>query len=192
MAWLKPYQRPVSGRAQRAGYGFGHRKLNNRANVLRVCPFKTSVPSESERQYLSQTVCAIQCDIDDMTPELLAIAQKNLRSLEGLIDLTSQTLLGKKERWVTRLDMLCLPKDLTTVSDAIFIQTSTLGLRYWEIQRLVLPRSQALVEFNRQEWPVKYAFRPNGERSCKLEADTLFDPLTSHYQRQVIKTNIEK
>ncbi|PHI30318.1 nickel pincer cofactor biosynthesis protein LarC [Budvicia aquatica] len=192
LAWLKQYRRPIVGQAQRAGYGFGNRKLKGRANVLRVCPFKTPNATESDGQYISQIACVIQCDIDDMTPELLAIAQKNLRRLDGLIDLTSQTLQGKKERWVTRLEMLCLPENLSAICDAIFIQTSTLGLRHWQTQRFMLPRRQALIEFNQQDWPVKYAQRPNGERSCKLEADALLTPLTSHDQRQSIKSSVEK
>lgn len=192
LAWLKPYQQPIKGYARRAGYGFGNRKLTHRANVLRICPFDTRPSSSTEDKYLSQTICAVQCDIDDMTPELLAISQEKLRTLTGLIDLTSQTLQGKKARWVTRLDILCLPENLTDICEAIFIQTSTLGVRYWQTQRFVLPRSLASVEFNQQGWPVKYAQRPNGERSCKLEADALLTHAGSHYQRQAIKASIEK
>ncbi|WP_159566598.1 LarC family nickel insertion protein [Budvicia diplopodorum] len=196
LVWLKQFQRPIGGHAERAGYGFGNKRLKQRANVLRLCPFTAERPlapsDKPNNNYLSQTVCVIQCDIDDMTPELLAIAQQKLRALGGLIDLTSQTLQGKKQRWVVRLEAICLPENLSEICDAIFIQTSTLGVRYWETQRFILPRTQEQVEFNQQNWPVKYALRPNGERSCKLEADSLLDHFVSHYQRQTMKGSIEK
>lgn len=193
LAWLKPYLQPISGLTGRTGYGFGNKKLVNRANVLRISSFQQSIASESNNNsvHKTQSIYVIQCDIDDMTPELLAIAQQQLRQHTAIVDLTSHTLQGKKQRWVTRLEILCFEQHLTDVCDAIFNQTSTLGLRFWQTQRFILPRTHKTVEFNQQQWPIKYAQRPNGERSCKLEADALLTDFASHYQRQKCKSEIE-
>lgn len=186
LAWLKPRLSPVHGMSGRTGYGFGNRQFKQCANVLRVCTFQ---PHSSVMK--QDPVMSVQCDIDDMTPELLAIAIDILRQREDVIDLTTYAGQGKKHRWVTHLDLLCHPQHLDDVCKALFEQTSTLGVRFSPFSRYILPRRHEIIEDKLQAWAVKYALRPNGEESCKLEADCLSASSQSHHQRQRVKSKIE-
>ncbi|WP_413738417.1 LarC family nickel insertion protein [Sodalis sp. RH21] len=185
LAWLKPGSRTRPGRAGRIGYGFGRRQLAGKANLLRVCPLTPQASWSTEQ------ISILQCDIDDMTPELLAIAQQNLRTVCGVVDITSQTLQGKKNRWVMRLELLCLPEYVLDILSAVFMETSTLGVRYWLAERAVLPREGATVCREDGDWAVKYALRPDGVRTCKIEADELALYPGGHWARQEIKADIE-
>ncbi len=186
LAWLKPRFAPVHGSSSATGYGFGNRQFAQCANVLRVCVF-TQRAAILQRE----SIIAVQCDIDDMTPELLAIAIDQLRQHDAVIDLTTYAGQGKKQRWVTHLEILCRAPQLDDVCQAIFNQTSTLGVRFHPVTRYTLPRRHDVIAHEQQEWPVKYARRPNGEESCKVEADSLCLSSQSHHQRQYIKATIE-
>lgn len=186
LAWLKPRFAPVQGSSGDTGYGFGHRQFARCANVLRVCTF-----TERAAVLQQENIISVQCDIDDMTPELLAIALDRLRQREEVIDLMTWTGQGKKQRWIMHLEILCRAPQLDAVCEAIFNQTSTLGVRFYPVTRYILPRRHDVITHEKQEWAVKYARRPDGEESCKVEADSLAQSADSHHQRQSIKANIE-
>lgn len=186
LAWLKPYFAPVHGSSCGTGYGFGTRRFKQCANVLRVCAFNQHMCAMGQ-----ESIISVQCDIDDMTPELLAIAIDRLRQREEVIDLVSYAGQGKKQRWITHLELLCSAPHLEAVCQAIFSQTSTLGVRFHSVTRYTLGRRHAAIDHEQQQWAVKYALRPNGEESCKVEADSLCRIAESHQQRQRIKAEIE-
>lgn len=186
LATLRPQPHALSGTVQRVGYGFGQRKLLKRANTVRVTCFDRPANSQQEQQ-----VMVVQCDIDDMTPELLAIAVNVLRERPAVIDITSSMLQGKKNRWVTRLEVLCNPDNINIVGQWLLNETSTLGIRFWPAQRQILAREHGSVTAEGKEWPVKYALRPDGSRSCKVEADALSQDIQGHHHRQGLKNQIE-
>ncbi|MFK3662652.1 MULTISPECIES: LarC family nickel insertion protein [Enterobacterales] len=186
LAWLKPRFAPVQGKSGRSGYGFGTRQLRLCANVLRVCTFLAPSPAMQQ-----ETVLSVQCDIDDMTPELLSVAIDILRHRDDVIDVMTYVGQGKKQRWTTHLELLCQPKHLDAVCEALFSQTSTLGIRFAPFGRYVLPRRHDVIDDSQHTWAVKYAQRPNGEESCKLEADCLSAISESHHQRQRLKATVE-
>ena len=111
----------------------------------------------------------IAFDIDDMTGEEIGHACDHLRDTPGVVELVLFAGQGKKGRPVTRFEILVKPGAQDRVIDAVFLQTTTLGVRHGVQARRVLPR-----------WPsegvglrAKQALRPDGSVTEKIEADDL-------------------
>ncbi len=81
-------------------------------------------------------------EIDDMTAEEIGIATDRLRALPGVKDLVLVPALGKKGRPVHSFRLLVQPSERESVTEACFAETSTIGLRWHEERRAVLPRRQ--------------------------------------------------
>lgn len=151
---LKP--RPM-GRLQATGYGAGTRELPGVANVLVAQVIALPIQD-------GDSVAVLEWDIDDMTGEEIAVASDHLRGTEGVIDLVTVPLSGKKGRGATGFRALVRPGFRDAVAQAVFDQTSTLGVRLRQEQRLILPRD---VQPGR-----KIALRPGGQ-STKAESDAI-------------------
>jgi uncharacterized protein (DUF111 family) len=104
-----------------------------------------------------------------MTGEEIAVAAERLRAAPGVIDLTLLTLQGKKGRPVVRFEIQCPPGAASTLAGAVLSETSTLGLRWQRLQRVVLTRQAGTAGDLR----IKTATRPDGTRTTKVEADDL-------------------
>ena len=190
LAYLSPASHLPRARIRNSGYGFGTRKLSQRANALRVCVLSCDAPDPAMTD--SETITMIQCDIDDMSPEMLAIACEQMRQCPEVIDLATASLMGKKGRMMTQIQILCRPEHFPTVRTLVFQQTSTIGLRFWECQRSLLPREAGQVEMDGHTWPVKRVTRPDGTTSSKIEADSLTCLAQSHQQRDSLKQRVEQ
>lgn len=149
-----------------SGYGAGTRNFPNMANVLRVMAFESVAPAGAS----DAVVAAVQFDIDDMTGEEIGIAADRLRSLPGVLDLLLFPAQGKKGRPVTVFHLLVPPEHLQQCRDAVFAETSTIGLRWTLCDRFVLPRS---VRNTGEGVRVKEVLRPDGSVTRKAECDDL-------------------
>ncbi len=188
LAWLiNNHGAQLSGSLTRHGYGCGQRQFKHKPNILRANVFETKTNT-----VIQDTVMVIQCDIDDMTAENLAIAQEKIRSQQGVIDLTSQQFMGKKGRWSTRFELLCKPEQLEAVCQSILLETSTLGVRFWRTERIKVVREHINIDAQNQQWPLKIAKRPDNSVTVKLEADTVKSLNTSYGERQRLIADIEQ
>lgn len=194
LAWLMSHASGhLRGELVKDGYGCGKRQFNSLANIIRVCVFSNptaSVDDGSKRPGQDQ-VDVIQFDIDDMTPEFIAIAQDRLRLLPGVIDLASYAMSGKKGRFMVRNELLAQPGQREAILAQIFLQTSTLGVRYWSASRKILDRQQIDVDYQNTSWPVKIAHRPDDSVSAKLEAAAIGALNANYAQSNAIKSQIE-
>ncbi|RWR27087.1 LarC family nickel insertion protein [Sinirhodobacter populi] len=163
------------GRLRAVGMGAGTRDLDDRPNILRVTAFAASSGAGADR------IVQLACDLDDMTGEEIAAAADALRAHPGVADLVLVSLLGKKGRPATRMELMVYPAAEAAVAAAIFDLTSSLGLRRTELDRLILPRSATIsVEGIR----VKRADRPSGA-TAKAESDDLVHAPTLRARRQL-------
>ncbi|MDE1570444.1 LarC family nickel insertion protein [Aquabacter sp. P-9] len=160
-----PAARPALASLKAVGYGAGTRSLPGLPNVLRASLFETS--REAARPDL---LVDIAFDIDDMTGEEMAHAADLLRATTGVRDLRLVPGLGKKGRPLTTFALLCEEGRVDAISEAVFLQTSTLGLRFHRVERRVLARTHGHAADGR---PVKHATRPDGQVTAKVEADAL-------------------
>ena len=173
LRYLNPQPRAgFSGRLQRSGYGLGTRELPGKANVLRLLAF-TAGDARAE------SVAVVTFDIDDQSPEDLALALDHLRAETGVLDVLQIPAVGKKGRLTAQVQLLCRPEVLEAVRQRCFAETTTLGLRWRTEQRAVLPRRLS----DQQGLTVKTADRPDRTVTAKADIDGVAE-LDSHHQRQ--------
>lgn len=130
-------------------------------------------------------------DVDDQTPEDVAVAVDRLRATASVVDVTSAFVQGKKGRLSLRLDLLAEPGLLPRVLEACFAQTTTLGVRYHDIYRAVLPRHHETVETESGPVRVKSATRPDGGVTTKAECDDVAASGATLADRQRVRAAAE-
>jgi len=167
-----------------SGYGAGTKDFQGLANVLRVVVFDNTY-AESPPPKLA--VAVIQFDVDDMSGEEIGVAAERLRQAPGVLDLLLLSAQGKKGRPVTIFHLLTDPDLRERCCERIFQETSTIGLRWSVMNRMVLPRKERRTE---EGMRLKDALRPNGDLTTKLESDEL-DSVADLASRRRIKVVAE-
>lgn len=171
---VSPTHRPASTMTIAAtGHGFGTRTLPDRSNVLRLVAL-AAVPTSSParaggRVGAAEQVGVIEFDIDDQSPEDLAVGLDRIRSADGVIDVTQRTGFGKKGRFVIEIRVLCRTDAIQAVAAACFAETTTLGVRHRVLDRIVLDRTESAPDGLR----LKAVTRPDGRTSIKVDMDDL-------------------
>src|SRR5229473_4154108 len=131
---------PVPAMAvEQVGYGAGERDNPDAPNVLRVLIGRASDRPGAER------VVVIECEIDDMNPQLFGVAMDRLYRA-GALDVYYIPVQMKKNRPGTLLTVIAPPELRTALADVIFRETTTIGLRHHEVERERLRRDVLNVE----------------------------------------------
>lgn len=117
------------------GYGFG-KTDTGRLNALRVIlGTNKSAGQETSREY----VTLMETNIDDTTGEMLGYTMDQLMKA-GALDTYFTPIQMKKNRPACMLSVLCKTNDAESLSDIIFKETSTIGIRIQEMERIALKR----------------------------------------------------
>lgn len=90
-------------------------------------------------------IVVVETDMDDLNPQVYDYVIGRLFRA-GALDVTLTPLIMKKGRPGTRLTVLAPPDRLTALTEIIFEETTTLGLRLHEVERLRLPRAIRTVQ----------------------------------------------
>ena len=115
------------------GYGAGTRDFPDQPNVLRALLGEASGAGEAT------AITVIEANIDDLSPQILGYAMERLLDA-GALDVTLQPIEMKKNRPGTLLRVLSKPEDRDRLTEIIFAETSTLGLRMYGAERRVQSR----------------------------------------------------
>ena len=122
------------------GYGAGTRQYENFPNVLRVMLGQTGRDGASE-----ETLWMIETNIDDMSPQLTGHVMDRAFEL-GALDCYFTPVQMKKNRPGVLLSVLCGSEQKETLMKLLFTETTTLGVRSYEVERRALRRSVLRVE----------------------------------------------
>jgi uncharacterized protein (DUF111 family) len=87
----------------------------------------------------------LECAMDDASPQVLAHAME-LALEHGALDVMSAPVSMKKGRLGTLLTVLCRPEDEDRLEKLLFWETTTLGIRRREEERVILDRAFVTVE----------------------------------------------
>ena len=155
---------PTPRRLAAAGHGFGTRTLSGRSNVLRVSLYEDAAQAAGVDR-----VTLLGFDVDDQTPEDLAVAIQRLRAAPGVVDVVQHALVGKHGRQAVRVELLVRPDAAEAAVRLCFLETTTLGVRRQTVERLVLDRETVRVDGPGAAVRVKIAARPDGRRTAKAE-----------------------
>jgi uncharacterized protein (TIGR00299 family) protein len=124
----------------RVGYGAGGRDDPSTPNVLRVL-----VGRAAENTTAAERVTVIECEIDDMNPQIFGVVMDQLNAA-GALDVFYTPVQMKKNRPGTLLTVVAKPERKGDIADIIFRETTTIGLRHSEVARECLQRELVTVE----------------------------------------------
>lgn len=175
----------LSGRLIKSGHGFGLRKLEGISNVLRVMAFQ--VDRDYAQPAIDDSIAVLSFELDDQTPEDLAIGLDRLRAFDDVLDIVQTPVFGKKGRLATSLRLLVRPDACEAVIKACFAETTTLGVRWHIEQRVALTRRMATSDSG---IAVKLARRPSGDVTAKTESDDIAD-IADHTERDKARRSAE-
>jgi len=123
---------------EQVGYGAGERDDPQTPNVLRVLIGRATEPSAAER------VTVVECEIDDMNPQLFGVAMERLYAA-GALEVFYTPVQMKKNRPGTLLTVVVAPDKRAAITDVVFRETTTIGLRHHEVDRECLAREMVTV-----------------------------------------------
>jgi hypothetical protein len=167
------------------GYGAGERTFADRPNLLRL------VLGTSQEATREEQLVMIETNIDDLNPELYDYVLERLFAA-GARDVFLSSIHMKKNRPGILLQVLCEPTDRERLSAIIFAETSTIGLRSYNVARVALPRESKTVTTAYGVVRVKIAHGPDGRvnaapeyEDCKRLAQESSTPLKVVYEAAV-------
>ena len=127
---------------ERIGYGAGSRDFASTPNVLRVLVGRA--PGHDGRAH-AERVTVIECEIDDMNPQIFGVAMDRLYAA-GALEVFYVSAQMKKNRPGTLMTIIAPPELRSTLADIVFRETTTIGLRHHEVERECLSREIVHVE----------------------------------------------
>lgn len=138
------------------GYGAGTRDYDNFPNVLRVLLGTTAAQSVADERLLM-----IETNIDDVSPQIIGHVMDRAFEL-GALDCYFTAVQMKKNRPGVLVSVLCEKSVKDSIMQLLFKETTTLGVRTYEVERRALARSIIQLETPYGPIDVKVA-RLNGQ-----------------------------
>jgi uncharacterized protein (TIGR00299 family) protein len=127
-------------KTEATGYGAGTREYQAFPNVLRVLIGETEASSATdERLWMLET------NLDDASPQIIGHVMDRVLEL-GALDCFFTPVQMKKNRPGVLLSVLCGRTEKEAVMKLLFTETTTLGVRSYEVARRALQRSVVRVE----------------------------------------------
>jgi len=158
------------------GYGAGNDREGPMPNLLRAVLGR-------EEGVERDSVAVIETNLDDLVPEHFDYLMERLFEA-GALDVSLQHLQMKKNRPGFLVRVLARPADRTVLAHLLLAESSAIGVRTSEWERLVLERGSRRVETAHGRITVKIVRRPDGSlgfsaeyEDCKRAAQTTGAPL---------------
>ena len=124
------------------GYGAGKRALDSRPNLLRII---TGNLDEHKTGHQKDRVVMVETCIDNMNPEFFGFMMDRLFE-DGALDVYWVPIFMKKNRPGTMVQVLCPSNRREAVINRILTETTSLGVRYYDVERVKLPREYIKVK----------------------------------------------
>ena len=138
---------------EKIGYGLGERKIQTRPNVLRIVLGRAWSAAEQLLQ--------LETTIDDMNPEFFERLLKELADA-GALETALLPAQLKKSRPGVILRMLCPRPSLEKLIELLFLHSTTTGIRFYDVNRVSLPRETIILKTRFGKIPVKKISLPRG------------------------------
>src|SRR5579871_4730389 len=122
---------------EKTGYGAGSKDFPRHANVLRIVIGEAV--ADIAGKTTQETVTVLEANLDDLNPQVFGYVLDRLLE-EGALDVFGVPVQMKKSRPGTLLTVLCRPEDAAKLTQIIFAETTTLGVRRREEKRQALAR----------------------------------------------------
>jgi uncharacterized protein (TIGR00299 family) protein len=122
----------------KSGYGAGSRDFLGHPNVVRLTVGEAASTALAAKT-ASETISVLEANLDDLNPQVFGYVMDRLLE-EGALDAFGMPVQMKKNRPGMLLTVLCKPEDASKLTQLIFTETTTLGVRRRDQVRQSLAR----------------------------------------------------
>ncbi len=149
-------------RVQSIGHGAGTWQIHGHPNFLRIfigedARMNNLQPFRSTDEH----AVMIETNLDDMNPQVYDLFIERLLS-GGALDVTLTPVIMKQGRPGIILGILTTRNHINAVTEMIFRETTTLGIRFHDVARTILSRTETKVKTKYGEISVKVAMLNDG------------------------------
>ena len=138
-AYAKAFGPLPSMTVDKIAYGAGERDPKGKPNVLRMIEgVRQSAIDHASPD--GERIVKIECEIDDMNPQFFGPLMERLLG-GGALDVFYTPVQMKKNRPGTLVTVIAPPGARQALSDVLFRESTTIGLRYEEMARTCLERT---------------------------------------------------
>jgi pyridinium-3,5-bisthiocarboxylic acid mononucleotide nickel chelatase len=148
------------------GYGTGQKEFPTRPNLFRL-----SVGA-SHAVLLHEEMTVIETNLDDMNPQYFDHVMERLFAA-GARDVFLAPIQMKKNRPATLLTVICEAAKRDELAKIILLETTSIGVRYHAVHRLILKRQTKKIKTRFGAITVKLVEQPNGVLRAAPEYDEL-------------------
>lgn len=143
------------------GYGCGDRQYQEWPNLFRsiLC----EVSDEGKDQ-----VYVAEADVDDMSPEEWEAVTQRLFDA-GALDVSLTSRIMKRGRPGVGIKVISFSKDLQDILAILLTHSTSIGARYYLVERRVLPRKEYTIHTKYGDVKIKEVISPDGVRRYKPE-----------------------
>ncbi len=145
-AVAESFQKMPKMKVEKIGYGAGERNLKSIPNLLRVVfGTLTDLQAGYQGNHQKEVVVVVETCIDDMNPEFFGFLMDRLFE-DGAFDVYWIPVFMKKSRPGTMVQVLCPENRRDAVINRILSETTSSGVRYYDVRRSILSREHISVD----------------------------------------------
>jgi uncharacterized protein (TIGR00299 family) protein len=159
---------------ERVGWGAGRASLADRPNLLRLVLGRPSPSAAAARTHV-----VLEANLDDATGELVASAMDALLRA-GALDAWASPITMKKGRPAVTVSVLATVAQADALAHVLLRESTSLGLRRYEVDRVERPRRVIEVSTPYGKIPVKIGEGPFGPPQMKPEHDACVAAAAAH------------
>ena len=156
-------------KTEKTAYGAGNRDYRDFPNVIRLMIGETT---DSRLQTQDSRLVLLETNLDDITPQVLGFVMERAFEI-GALDCWFTPIQMKKNRPATMISILCSQEKREVLTELLYTETTTLGVRVREIERECLPREMEKIVTEFGEIDVKIARHGEKIVNAKPEYDQL-------------------
>jgi len=150
------------------GVGAGSRDLPQQPNIFRIL-----LGDLTGKDFATEaTIWITETNIDDLSGELIGHCVEQLWTLSPL-DVWVTPIQMKKQRPGVTISVLCRQEQINAVEHLLFLETSTLGVRRYPVERTVLRREPCRIKTPWGEVEAKRAVLPDGTEKITPEFESV-------------------
>jgi len=151
---------------EKIGYGAGQKEWPDRPNLFRL------ILGEDDPGWIDEEMAVLETNIDDMNPQFYDYVMERLFAA-GARDVFLAPIQMKKNRPATLLTVICAPAERDRLAKIMLRETTTIGVRYHLVKRLILKREAKKVQTRFGAIRVKIVEQPDGTIRAAPEYDDL-------------------
>ncbi|MBY0494594.1 MAG: nickel pincer cofactor biosynthesis protein LarC [Cyanobacteria bacterium] len=141
---------------EHVGYGAGDRDLKETPNVVRVLVGEEDVrratasavdeaeAAKAASLRTSMRVVVLECEIDDMNPQIFGVLMEKLYAA-GALEVFYSAVQMKKNRPGTLMTIVATPEQRDAMTEIVFRESTTIGIRHQELSRECLDREMVTI-----------------------------------------------